>query len=110
MTIRKRVELQLKRINQTKTWLAAELRVEKQNLNNWLSRNKIPEGHLFTAAKLLQCDAEWLATGATQSNQVTEPKASYDLDSALEKEIRNLSPDDTEKVASFIAGLKAGRS
>lgn len=64
MALKQRVEKQLKIIDQTKSWLAAQLGVEKQGLNNWLVREKIPEAYLFNAARLLNCDPEWLATGA----------------------------------------------
>ncbi|MDB4309162.1 helix-turn-helix domain containing protein [Porticoccaceae bacterium] len=112
MTIKHRVERQLDNLNQTKSWLAAELAVEKQNLNNWITRGKIPERYLFKASRLLSCDAEWLASGkeTATTHQVSEPRSTYQVDRDLEKEINKLSPADTEKVASFIQGLKAGRS
>ena len=74
--VRKRLESRLKAVNKNKTWLSFELNVERQNLNNWLIRNKIPEQHLFTAARLLECDPEWLASGVS-SQLIKEPAGIY---------------------------------
>ena len=112
MNVKNRIEQKLNEHEQTKSWLAGELAVEKQNLNNWMARDKIPERYLFKTARLLECDPEWLASGQQSSSngQVQETRADYKIESDIEKEIRKLSPADTEKVASFIQGLKAGRS
>ena len=96
MEFYKRLNTALKDARKSQTDLAEHLGVTPQAVQQWC----MPEGttprakRIEAIANFLDVSYPWLATGATQPNQVTEPKASYDLDSALEKEIRNLSPDE----------------
>src|SRR5690625_1824261 len=63
MNLKSRIEERLKALGKTKSWLAAELGTEKQNVNNWIRRGNIPTSWVFLVADLLECDAEWLMTG-----------------------------------------------
>ncbi len=107
-----RLNKALKDARKSQTDLAEYLDLTPQAVQQWCTADgTTPRAkRIELIANFLNVSYPWLATGAIQSNQVAESRASYNLDSALEKEIRDLSPDDTEKVASFIAGLKAGRS
>lgn len=112
MTFSTRLNKALKDAQKSQTDLAEHLGVTPQAVQQWCMTNgTTPRAKRTEAiAAFLGCSYPWLVTGESQSNMVAEPAASYDIDSALEKEIRELSSGDVEKVASFIQGLKAGRS
>lgn len=76
------------------------------SMERGITKAATPE-HLFKIAKVLECDAEWLATGK-KPESVKEKRQPYV--SNREKEVvenfRRLSKSKQEKVIAFMDGLK----
>ena len=109
MSLQQRVEKRLAEKNQNKIWLAAALDVPKQNLNNWFKRDKIPEGYWFSAARLLDCNPEWLATGAVSAPEAAEisqrERVANKISELSTDQKRDLSTMTAEEIAQQITNL-----
>lgn len=90
-TLADRLTIAIAQAGITKAELARRVGISAPSVNGWFSgKAKFLRGeNLLAAAKALQVDEGWLATGKGQpdrSNQVREPDGSYNVSTVLETE------------------------
>ena len=62
-TLKTRLQSRLKEMGRNMSDLARELDIERQHIYGWTRRDKVPNNYLFSAAKYLTCDPQWLQHG-----------------------------------------------
>ena len=75
------------------------------SMERGITKAATPE-HLFIMAKVLECDAEWLATGK-KPEKVNETRKPYvtDIEKQVIDNFRRLSARKKEKAVAFIEGM-----
>ena len=115
-----RLHQRLKEMDKTPAWLAKELGISEQRLNNWKRRGAVSKDMLGPAARKLLVTVDWLHTGnyaeAPEELRVAETFSASRKEQDLVLRLRKLTEGEREMVdamllaAFHLSDRRAGRT
>lgn len=107
MTIKQRVKSRADGLDLRAATIAKHLGILPQYVNNWFSRDSIPQQYLFDVARYLNCDAEWLATGKGSPDDTTVKELDLRARQTASR-VSNLSIRDQALISDMITHIENG--